>query len=84
MKKTEIQKRLVPLIKTSIHSDDKDTLSDNAVLFGQDGVFDSVAVLKLIISIEEAFSITIDEQDIAPANFKTLAALTRYIESKVA
>jgi len=82
MNQAAIRKQLEALIKKVNHSKGK-TISDSVILFGEQGVLDSVATIKLIMSVEEAFDITVEEKEISPKNFQTLAALTRFVESKL-
>ena len=83
MNQTAIRKQLEALIKKVNHSKDSKAISENVILFGEQGVLDSVATIKLIISVEEAFDITVEEREISPKNFQTIAALTRFVESKL-
>lgn len=83
MNPTTIRKRLEALINKVNHSKDSKALSENLILFGEQGVLDSVATIKLIMSVEEAFDITVEEKEISPKNFQTIAALTRFVESKL-
>jgi acyl carrier protein len=82
MNQTTIRKQLEALIKKVNHSKGK-TISEDVILFGEQGVLDSVATIKLIMSVEEAFDITVEEKEINPKNFQTIAALTRFVESKL-
>lgn len=83
MNRTTIQKQLEALIKKVNHDKDGKAISENLILFGEQGVLDSVATIKLIMSVEEAFDITVEEREISPKNFQTIAALTRFVESKL-
>jgi acyl carrier protein len=83
MNHATIRKRLEPLIRKVNHAKGSKTISDGVILFGEDGVLDSVGTIKLIMSVEEEFEITVDEKEIGPKNFKTIAALARFIESKL-
>jgi len=83
MNRTTIRKQLEALIKKVNHSKDSKAISENIILFGEQGVLDSVATIKLIMSVEEAFDITVEENEISPKNFQTIAALTRFVESKL-
>jgi len=83
MNQTTIRKRLEPLIKKVNHAKGAKTISDSVVLFGEDGVLDSVGTIKLIMSVEEEFDITVEEKEISPKNFKTIASMARFIESKL-
>jgi acyl carrier protein len=46
------------------------------------GILDSSAVLKLLIFIEERFSLKIDDQEVTPGNFESVNRITAFIESK--
>ena len=84
MNQTAIRKRLEPLFQKVNHANGAKRISDNIVLFGENGVLDSVATIKLIMAVEEEFDISVEEKEISPRNFKTIAALARFIESKLA
>lgn len=83
MNQTTIRKQLEALIKKVNHSKDSKKISADVILFGEQGVLDSVATIKLIMSLEEAFDITVEEKEISPKNFQTIAALARFVESKL-
>ena len=83
MNQTTIRKQLEALIKKVNHSKGNKAISEDVILFGEQGVLDSVATIKLIMSVEEAFDITVEEKEISPKNFQTIAALTRFVESKL-
>ncbi len=46
------------------------------------GILDSVAVLKLLLFIEEHFSLLIGDGEVTPTNFETVNQITAFIESK--
>jgi len=83
MNQAMIRQRLEPLIKKVNHAKSAKALSDHVILFGDSGMLDSVGTIKLIMSVEDEFDITVEENEITPENFKTIAALARYIESKL-
>ncbi len=83
MNQATIRKRLEPLIRKVNHAKGAKTISDSVILFGEDGVLDSVGTIKLIMSVEDEFDIAVEEKEISPTNFKTIAALARFIESKL-
>ncbi|MGD1982580.1 MAG: acyl carrier protein [Chromatiaceae bacterium] len=53
-------------------------------LIGELPEFDSLAVVGLIAALEDEFGITIHDDDISGETFETLAALTQFVESKLA
>jgi acyl carrier protein len=51
-------------------------------LLGQ-GVIDSLGIIKLIVALEEAFNITVGDEEVVPENFQTLNSMASYVEGKV-
>ncbi len=45
--------------------------------------FDSMAVLKVILALEEHFNVTIDGDEITGELFETLGTLTAFVEQKL-
>lgn len=46
------------------------------------GLIDSLGVIKLIVSLEKAFGISIGDEDVVPENFQSLNSLANFIEQK--
>ncbi|MUL39084.1 acyl carrier protein [Gloeocapsopsis dulcis] len=46
------------------------------------GFVNSMFAMQLVLFIEQEFKITIENEDLDFANFKTISAMTRLIESK--
>lgn len=44
-----------------------------------DGVIDSLGVLKLIAWLEERFTLTVSDTELDPDNFRTVAAIEKFI-----
>lgn len=44
-----------------------------------DGILDSLAMMDLIVWLEQRFKITIDTEDLVPENFGTLNAIASYV-----
>ncbi len=49
----------------------------------QRGVIDSTGVLELLTFLEENFKITVNDDEVIPANFETVSGLAIYIQSKL-
>jgi len=52
--------------------------------FLEEGIVDSTGVLELVMFVEEAFSITVRDEEIVPENFDSISRLTAYVHRKVA
>jgi len=46
------------------------------------GILDSLALLKLLVFIEERFSLKIKDGEVTPTNFETIHRITAFIEGK--
>ncbi|MHC4515846.1 MAG: acyl carrier protein [Planctomycetota bacterium] len=53
-------------------------------LFGSLPEFDSMAVVSVVLGLEERFDMTIDEDEIGAETFETVGSLTLLVESKLA
>lgn len=49
----------------------------------EQGIVDSLGVIKLIIFLEETFGIKITDEDVVPENFQTLNDMARYVHQKM-
>ncbi len=47
----------------------------------ESGVLDSAAMVELIMRLEDRFGIAIDEDDLVPENFDSIAAITAFLEA---
>jgi acyl carrier protein len=47
------------------------------------GIVDSLAIVKLMLSLEERFPIRIADEDIVPENFRDIESLSRFVQSKL-
>jgi acyl carrier protein len=48
------------------------------------GVIDSLALLRLIVFIEERFGVTVEDGDVVPDNFETVNSIKAFVEKKQA
>lgn len=46
------------------------------------GIIDSVAVVKLVVFLQNTYGIEIEEDDLMPENFDSLAAINDYVKNK--
>ncbi|HQP36166.1 MAG TPA: acyl carrier protein [Polyangiaceae bacterium] len=59
-----------------------DRLSSRDSLIAQ-GVIDSTGVLELVSFVELTFGILVQDADLTPDNFDSIASLTRFVERKL-
>ena len=71
------------VIETLGVQDRADTLDAATPLLGSLPELDSMAVLELILALEQRFAITIDDDDVTADVFETLASLTAFVNAKL-
>ena len=50
--------------------------------FLENGIVDSMNILELVMFVEENFGISVEDSDIIPDNFDSVAKMAKYIEGK--
>jgi acyl carrier protein len=74
--------RLRAFIVSDLLIDGEDArLSDNGDLF-EEGLLDSMALMRLIAHLEEGYGITVSDDELVPENFGTITALARFVVSR--
>ncbi|MBP7553998.1 MAG: acyl carrier protein [Spirochaetes bacterium] len=76
------RKDLVKTILGIINDSDvkEDSITDETVLIGEDGLFfDSIDVLELIVQIEKKYGIKIKDNDLIQEKFKTFKTFFDFI-----
>jgi len=62
-------------------SGSREVLTDDYPLLDK-SVLDSLDILKLVAFLEDRFSIEMDDEDLVPAHFETIANICQFVESK--
>lgn len=71
------------LVSTLGIQDRRDAIDASTPLFGSLPELDSMSVVELVVAIEDAFDITIDDDELTGETFDTLGSLTDLVETKV-
>jgi acyl carrier protein len=58
------------------------SLDENESLLER-GIIDSVKMIELISFLEEKYGIKVDDDDLYPENFDTIAAIENYVKNKL-
>ncbi len=74
--KSYIIQEFVPAGHAADITDDMDLI--------QNGILDSLAVLKLVAFVEDNFDITLEPEEIDPENLKSISAISAMISEKCA
>lgn len=69
------------IVTEMMHELDQKVLDDNAALI-EGGIIDSMNLIRLVAFIEEKFRIKISEDELDIDNFRTVNALTDFINKK--
>ena len=69
------------ILKNFLFTEDVNALADDASLVG-DGVIDSTGILELVMFLEESLSVVVADQEMTPANFDSINAITAFVEKK--
>jgi acyl carrier protein len=73
----------VAVIETLGVEDRADTLGATTPLLGALPELDSLAVLELVVELEQRFGIAIEDEDVTADVFATLASLTEFVDAKL-
>jgi acyl carrier protein len=82
MNKGEVRKRVEALVRKVHYASPGEAVAQDLPLLDKTGLFDSVMALQLVLSMEEEFGITVEDEDIKPENLRNLDSLVRFVESK--
>ena len=86
MTRQEIQTKLVEAIQAEPRiflAKDATALSEGDRL-GEDAGFDSVGLLYLVMALEDAFDLAIDDAEAVSEHFRTWGDLLNYVEAAIA
>jgi acyl carrier protein len=59
-----------------------DALHASTPLLGSIPELDSMAVIELVVALQERFAIIVEDEDVSAEVFETLASLTAFVDSK--
>ncbi len=65
----------------AVNLDKKSLTPDEDLL--EKGIIDSLGIMKLILFMEETFSIAVTDDEIVPENFQTLNNMVKFVEQKM-
>ena len=80
---TTIEEKIMSYIRTECLSKKSDYVPGlNENLFDA-GIVDSAGLVSFLSYIEREYSIIIPDEDLLPENFKSIAQITKYINSRI-
>lgn len=80
---SRLRKIVIDWLDDNYHFGDTEALlgGDDEKSFLQNGILDSLGFVKLILFLEDGFSVKIDVKDIRPVNFDSLGKIVRYVSA---
>jgi acyl carrier protein len=82
MNSDDIKAKLRTYLLTEFLPGEEASALTDAVPLISTGILDSIAVLKLVLFLEEQFGITLEAHEAAVENMNTIADIARLVESK--
>jgi acyl carrier protein len=70
------------ILKNLLYSNNGFPCSDEESFLDQ-GIIDSTGIMQLVIFVEDNFNISIEDWEITPLNFDSVARLAGYVRSKM-
>jgi acyl carrier protein len=80
---TSVEAVKAVLVETLGLEGDAATMDADTRLFGSLPELDSMAVLEVLLALEERFGITIDGEDVTAESFESLGSLTELVTEQV-
>lgn len=78
-----IGQQIRQFILTEFPQANERSLGDNESFLGSD-IVDSLGIVKLMTFVETEFEITVEDEDLQPENFQSIARLTEFVKTKLA
>ena len=82
-KQDEIRKEIKDFMTEIFLMGDASELPGDADSFMQAGIIDSTGVLELVAFVEDQYDISIEDDEMTPANLDTLDSLVTFISGKL-
>lgn len=79
-----VTERITEILRETLELGERaDRFDADTRLFGSLAEFDSMAVVGIVVAIEDAFDIEVDGEEISAETFDTLGSLVNFVESKI-
>ncbi|MDX9786184.1 MAG: phosphopantetheine-binding protein [Desulfobacterales bacterium] len=86
MNKDVLKRELKQLVVKTLRLEEviPDEIDDTAPLFGEGLGLDSIDALELVVAIEKAYSVVIEDEEVGRKAFASIAALAEFVIEKKA
>ena len=79
----EIHRRVLELVREKVPGAKNADPAIPLVLLGEDGIFDSVTALELIVAIEKEFAIVVKDDDVRPENLANVDSIVSFVQAEL-
>jgi acyl carrier protein len=76
-----LRKQIRDFVTTNFYVADPNTLEDSTSLLDQ-GIIDSTGVLEVIMFVETAFGVTVEDAEMLPENLDSIERIAAFVERK--
>jgi acyl carrier protein len=76
-----LQDRIREFIESDFVFDNTSVAPDASLL--DSGLVDSTGILEVVLFLEEAFEISVQDEEVLPENFDSIERLAQYVERKL-
>lgn len=76
-----LRKQIREFVTTNFYVADPKTLEDSTSLLDQ-GIIDSTGVLEVIMFVETAFGVTVEDAEMLPENLDSIERIAAFVERK--
>lgn len=70
------------IVENFLYGQDDNKLGDD-ISFLEKGIMDSTGVLEMVSFVEEKYGISVEDEELIPENFDSLAKLSEFISKKM-
>ncbi len=81
LSESAVRDAVVSFIRVDLNVGMNEPLPDDADLIAS-GVLDSLNLLRLVSFVQRTFAITVDDEELAPQNFRSLSAIAAFVVRK--
>jgi acyl carrier protein len=74
----EIEKRVLQVVRETVP--ESGDLAGDFVLLGEEGAFDSVTALELVLALEKEFGIVVKDDDVQPENLRNVRSIVNFVK----
>jgi acyl carrier protein len=79
----DISKSLKQFIEDQIIKGQKEINLLNSTNLIEEGIIDSLGIMKLLTFVEESYNLQISDEELLPENFESLKAICAMVKSKI-